>query len=537
MADPHARSAQAGSVLLVVIVLLLLASLISLFAVKVGIFNQRTSGNEVRAKLVQGVASAALAQGAELIAANVDLFSDDSLTSWELCTADDESFPCGAMPAARRATVYRYDAGGSGVSLFGDADVDNRLLPLQSDQLIDAVGNGQDVTYGVGALLCRVDPDSSGAAATCSTDQSEGVFVYAASLVAVASMPGEAARATAVKSFAINSRNGLGVGTPPLVASGNVTLRGGLQVVAAPNAGSDPNSPTSDSGNPVSIWTRKAVDGGGTPNTCSREDFYSTDDAADAITCDSCACSSAASTDDYTKGHGNTCTGGNDIVAPSVDCTGWKGPAMAPEEFPCDLFQQVFGVKVRADSDGDNFCETLITVPDPECEAGVCPEVGADEAFLAETSDWIINANDAFGARFAGDARLTTCNDLAGKSGVVWNRSGAVCDGMTVGSVDAPVIMVHDGPGTFQNLVLYGVLFLRSTGTGTLDAATGGNAEFRVNAGTQIYGAAIIQGEGVKANGSAALVSAPKIMEDIRDRLNESTVYGLPASWSDRVSY
>lgn len=185
MADPHARSAQAGSVLLVVIVLLLLASLISLFAVKVGIFNQRTSGNEVRAKLVQGVASAALAQGAELIAANVDLFSDDSLTSWELCTADDESFPCGAMPAARRATVYRYDAGGSGVSLFGDADVDNRLLPLQSDQLIDAVGNGQDVTYGVGALLCRVDPDSSGAAATCSTDQSEGVFVYAASLVAV----------------------------------------------------------------------------------------------------------------------------------------------------------------------------------------------------------------------------------------------------------------------------------------------------------------------------------------------------------------
>lgn len=557
--DKHStRVPQSGSVLLVVIVLLLLASLISLFAVKVGVFNQRTSGNEVRAKLLQGVAEAALAQGAELIAANEELFSDESLTSWELCAADDDSFPCGAMPSARRATMYRYVGGGSGAAVFGDADVDSRLLPLQADQLIADVGNGQGVVYGVGAVMCRVDPDSSGAAAECSTDQSEGVFVYAPSLVAVATMPGESARATAVKSFAVNPRIGLGVGTPPLVASGNVTLRGGLQVVAAPNAGSDPNSPTAASGNPVSIWTRVGVDSGGTPNTCSREDFYATDDQADGITCPGCSCSSATSTDDYTKGHGNSCTGGNDIVAPSVDCAGWDGPPMQEDEFPCDLFQQVFGVKVRmddpngdgmeewdGDTDGDgdddsardNFCETLITVPDPECDSGVCPEIGADEAFLAETSDWIINANDAFGARFAGDARLTTCAGLAGKSGVVWNRSGSACEGMTIGTVDDPVILVHDGSGSFQNLVLYGVLFLRSTGAAPLDAATGGNAEFRLNAGSQIYGSAIIQGPGDKANGHAALVSAPKIMEDINDRLSESTVYGLPASWSDRVSY
>ena len=97
---------DAGSVLLVVIVLLLLASLISLFAVKVGIFNQRSSGNDVRAKLVQSVAAAALSQGAELVASNTELFSDDGLTSWELCDADDDSFPCGAMPATRRGTTW-----------------------------------------------------------------------------------------------------------------------------------------------------------------------------------------------------------------------------------------------------------------------------------------------------------------------------------------------------------------------------------------------------------------------------------------------
>ena len=72
---------------------------------------------------------------------------------------------------------------------------------------------------------------------------------------------------------------------------------------------------------------------------------------------------------------------------------------------------------------------------------------------------------------------------------------------------------------------------LRSTGAADLDPATGGNASFRLNAGSTIYGAAIIQGPGKKANGHAALVSAPKILEDISDKLSKSTVYGLPASW------
>ena len=45
---------QSGSVLLVVVVLLLLAGLLTLLALNTGVFEQRTSGNDLRTKLVDG---------------------------------------------------------------------------------------------------------------------------------------------------------------------------------------------------------------------------------------------------------------------------------------------------------------------------------------------------------------------------------------------------------------------------------------------------------------------------------------------------
>ena len=56
---------QRGSVLVVAIILLLLASVITLLSLNVGLFEQRTSGNDSRAKLIAEVAEAGIAQGAE----------------------------------------------------------------------------------------------------------------------------------------------------------------------------------------------------------------------------------------------------------------------------------------------------------------------------------------------------------------------------------------------------------------------------------------------------------------------------------------
>ena len=61
------RSRQSGTVLLVALVLLLLAGLLTLFALRVGVFEQRSTGNDVRAKVAGEVAEAGLAQGFEFL--------------------------------------------------------------------------------------------------------------------------------------------------------------------------------------------------------------------------------------------------------------------------------------------------------------------------------------------------------------------------------------------------------------------------------------------------------------------------------------
>src|SRR3990167_1772565 len=101
---------QQGSTLLVAVVILLLASLMALMAMNVGVFEQRSSGNDLRAKVVHQVAEAGLAQGFEyLFRANPALL--DNAGSWELCGASDTTFPCGAVDASVRGTMYRLTAG------------------------------------------------------------------------------------------------------------------------------------------------------------------------------------------------------------------------------------------------------------------------------------------------------------------------------------------------------------------------------------------------------------------------------------------
>ena len=62
---PNPPRLQRGNALVVAVVLLLLASIITLLTLNVGLFEQRTSGNDARAKLVSEVAEAGIAQGAE----------------------------------------------------------------------------------------------------------------------------------------------------------------------------------------------------------------------------------------------------------------------------------------------------------------------------------------------------------------------------------------------------------------------------------------------------------------------------------------
>jgi len=57
-----ARRHQSGAVLVVALVLLLLAAVMTAFAMNVGVFEQRSTGNDLRAREVNDVAEAGLAQ-------------------------------------------------------------------------------------------------------------------------------------------------------------------------------------------------------------------------------------------------------------------------------------------------------------------------------------------------------------------------------------------------------------------------------------------------------------------------------------------
>lgn len=538
------RHRQQGSVLALAIILLVLATVMALLALNVGSFEQRASGNDLKAKLVQQVADAALTQGAEAVLADTDMLSL-ATGDWERCAADDTSFPCGAVPAARRNTMYRYIGGATDViAPTGLDDMDRRMLPLdrrvaQVNASSSTATDGFNVQYGVGAVLCRVAPAPRGTPPTCSINAGDAISINALSLVAVASIPGEGARATAVKSFATTTTFPLGANTPPILASGTTVLRGGMQVVTSPN-GAGP-------GVPVSIWSRVGVDGNGTPDTCYQDEFFRSSTPTmyppgapaeeQIMRCDDCDCGLGA----LTSTQGNTCVGGMDIVTTDAEC----GPnrPLLPEEFPCDIFAHVFGVQAWSDGNNDYFCETKVLVDDP---AGGSTQIGADDAYLAEKADWIITeTTSTFGTRFAGDPRVISCSqaNLTGKSGLIWVRTGQCGDGLTIGTPANPVLFVHDAPTTdgaqpaFQNLALFGLVFARSTGPGPLNASTGGTAQMRFNAGTAIYGALMAQGVVTKANGHAVVVYDSKVLGNLIQDLSDPDVYGMPGSWTDTKRY
>ena len=156
---------QSGAVLLVAVLLLLLAGVMTVFAMNVGLFEQRSTGNDLRAKAVNEVAEAGLAQGFEyLMRQHPEMLEDAGL--WQKCTATDISFPCGAISAApidtdgdgtadtaRRATMYRLHATSHTIPGLDNA-LANYMLELEDTSKIDTAANGASVSYGVAPVVC-----------------------------------------------------------------------------------------------------------------------------------------------------------------------------------------------------------------------------------------------------------------------------------------------------------------------------------------------------------------------------------------------
>lgn len=563
---------QSGTVLIVVIMLLLLASVLTFFTLNVGVFEQQTSGNDLKAKVVSEMADAGLSQGAEYLHQNYSVLTDNSGTYWRHCLANETTFPCGSVPAARRASMYVWKYLGHDFDSSGSTSGwENRMLPIKAANTISSAGNGFGVQYGVGAVLCRVayktlPSDPTVCANQGATNASPTSIV---TLVSVAYIPGEGAHSTVTQSIGTyNLLNNI-VGSPPILASGNVDVTGGLQIVTNPNAGG--------TGVPVSVWTRKAVNKTGTSNTCYYNEFLHSNSGGTNGTvyndtsgpggtnaspnfplCDNCSCNGADSLS-YTSS-GNSAQNGIDILQNSglngnysaALQNGYANYDVKPSEFPCDLFQQVFGVQAWKDNDGDSFCETKL-MSDYKDGSGVDHgNIGVDEDFLFTNATTIVHPTVAT-SWFTSSSQIDSGSyPSSAYSGLIWCQSNCgVGANQQLGTAAGPVILVTDDSGSSGKIQgkVFGLIFARTkAGSATVTPAAGytmtsgeitagGNANIAMNSGAIVYGAVVVQGTVQKANGSAAVVYNPDVLGNILKNPANNKFGSLQGSWTDRVSY
>ena len=557
-----------GNALLVAVILLLLASVITLLTLNVGLFEQRTSGNDARAKLISEVAEAGVSQGAEYFRLRPAALKATS-GNWARCIdlADKTQFPCGSIAdAARRDTMYYWNNGATPGDVNNDGTsndvLDQRMLPLGSvltggsaAARITSVGNFNGVSYGVGVVLCRIAiPTNPGDPTRCTTVASEQSSTYAYNFVSVASMPREGTRTTVSQMLGQYQLFQPNMHQPPVVASGSVDVTGGLQLVTNPNAGGP--------GVPVSVWTRRDIDKTGTPNTCYADEFFRngaqnnappTLDASGVILCDTCGCNGDDSLS-YDKS-GNKQDEGIDIL----DIDGSNGSNnlgvnadVQPSEFPCDLFQYVFGVQARIDEDGDFFCETLapeVQYTSPTTMATVYLDV--DEAYLYNNATYIIPRDATAQSLMQPGQAWGGGYPSSALSGIVWCQTN--CDigsNLQVGTPSKPVLLVVDGAARIQGKV-FGLVFLRTPAatpakhplTGAhdhtvdkLDPDTGGTATLDMNAGAVVYGAAVVQGQINKANGTASIIYSGEVFKNFSNSIPAKNS-NLPGAWTDRLTY
>jgi hypothetical protein len=257
---------------------------------------------------------------------------------------------------------------------------------------------------------------------------------------------------------------------------------------------------------------------------------------------------------DIDNNEANDCT-----VAPNLD--------IRRAEFPPDLFGFVFPQRgwndVDQGSGGDtyankeyNFAETRrvsqCIFPHPSTQAPITASLPEDTCYLLQLNK-ITHIGDG-----VNDA--AECSALGASSrGIIWVHSqpiqsgGSTIAGMAgydcvtqlrglndIGTPSRPVALIFDGSLTEVHFRLYGLLFVREPNANlTLDDTTGGSAEFGMNAGATIYGAAIIQGRvSAGGGGTAAIVYNEKVLSNlINDPELPPNPTALPGSWTDRVRY
>jgi len=470
------------------VLILLLLTLMMFFALRVGVFDQRNSANEMRQKLAFHAAESAIAHAKEffransLVAASLEpsimgtsgwLSTAPGALRWQKCSeaglnlaTGSGTHPCFGEPNPdRRAVSYYYSFNGS------------TNLPVASTTLLASATEAASVQ----ALLCLLDVDYDAAVPVqgCSMNTSDPTAAgyvdgekYMITLLArgQSDCNGGACEAESLVREELSNFGGAAGGQAPavpLVTRSSFPPSGTMEIVANPNAGGV--------GVPVSVWMNNnttcppggdVVDPtGGSWTTCEAQEWYETDAMPADYTCPgNCQC---AADEALSKTFAGVSTLGIDLV---ID-----------DNFPCDLFKFYFGVpksqyeiikglaKVLSD------CSTLGTnsagiywISGPLCLIDSNTTVGSPKAAVliitAATETRLRGGVKIYGGVYVSDAEDIDAALVAQGTNTVYGQV----------IVDADL---GDATGTFQ--VIYNAnLVAAAAGQGGLGAVIGGWADF-----------------------------------------------------------
>jgi len=460
-----------------VLILVLLTAMVA-YAVQIGVIEQRKSGNELRNKLAFHKADAAIQQAKLFFRANSALVASSDPTllpdgtpgwlsagaglRWHPCSTVSGtagSHPCFGEPdSALRQNSYFYavDDDGDG-DMVSDSEESEWRLPLNPDAL-SASTTETAVQY---ALLCMLEfvPDTEPPEVQgCTTDpavQDEKYYVLTLLSRGDADCQSDGTACTAEalvseKVGAFGLVKDKGEPAAPLVSRSTFPPTGTAELVPNPNG--------SGNGVPLSAWlnTNTSCAGqtpvdpsGGSWATCERHEWYGQDSLPSDSKCPQSNCSCPKDRKRISFAESGEQQIGIDLVA--------------DDEFPCDLFEYVFGV--------------------PRSRYA---EIKANFTVINDCG--VLNENSF---------------------GLYW-FSGNTCQingNVQVGSAKAPVFLVSAGGNTRFNggASLFGLLFVTDV--------ENSSAQFNAVGNMTIYGAGIIDGTLGQYQGTFQLVYLESVIE------------------------
>jgi type II secretory pathway pseudopilin PulG len=488
--------------------------------------------------------------------------------------SDGTPHPCMAETDATASTDYPAALGAGGrrgqLYFYGlDATLGAAQSVLPYQQVMPEAIRLETSTVGVGgaarlqtqttvrALLCRID--ISLAVPACRATPAKGNRI-AVTFIASVELPGESTRAT-VKETWVTLGPISASSAVPLVSTGELSTGGTIHIVTNPNAGGY--------GLPGSLWSATDVHvenstGGGNASigTCYIQDFMRGDPQPDLARAKAicptsgnappCHCPQSKTLGDHWLS--GSAAGARRENIDVLDRDGGAGAPGSPR--PPDIrFFPGAGPSDPADPASAAIALDKEVGSEPDTPASNRSAASDDSPFeFIFGVDYVVADHDVAGTTLTncGSTGTQNCADYALRNelaatviegdcaanqfdansfGLYYVTGNCTIHGGTVGSADAPVIIVVFGSAVLKDARFYGMLFLHSDDIAVQNGASGYRLDMQ---NATVFGSLVVEGK-MSVTGNTILVYDDTSLNIDPHKLPTRIRFArLPGSWLDR---